>query len=115
MIKVPFHHSTRVCDAGFKVHTMNRVMTASRLGYKEEYPMTWKQMWNTVMHSRDEWPLGHPLHNLDQIALSVLLFICVIAFFAILQMERKFCRWERRQQSEYDRWLTEWQKTDEKN
>jgi hypothetical protein len=72
--------------------------------------MSQKEVWNMIINSRMEWPYGHPLHNLDVIVLSTFLFLCVIAFAAIVQMERSFCRESREGVTEYRRWLREWRK-----
>jgi hypothetical protein len=76
--------------------------------------MSHKEVWNMIINSRFEWPDGHLLHNLDVIVLSVFLFACVIAFAAIVQMEWKFTRWEKKQITEYQRWENEWLQQQEK-
>ncbi len=70
-----------------------------------------KALWNAIVHSREVWPFGHPLHELDLMMMGAFLFLCFMIF--VMTLEWRFCRLEHKQQSEYDRWLEEWQKIKE--
>ncbi len=69
--------------------------------------MSHKEIWNMVTRSREIWPQGEFLHELDLFAyVSLGLFVALVY---ILIMDWRHQRWARRQESEYDRWQSEWQ------
>jgi|GEM_PF-6062811 len=52
-----------------------------------------KDVWNAVVHSRETWPFGHPLHELDVMVLGIFLFVCFMTW--VMALEWKFGRWSR--------------------
>lgn len=59
--------------------------------------MSHKQLWNALVHSRETWPFGHPLHDLDVMVLGVFLFMCFILW--VIALEWGFCRWDKRMEA----------------
>lgn len=75
--------------------------------------MSWKEMWNTAVNSRQIWAFPtnlteHCLHHLDVLVLLGLMIILALIMFGYFQI---IIRRERRKADrEYKRWMHEWEK-----
>lgn len=68
--------------------------------------MSHKELWNTIVHCREIWPMGHPLYDLDIMVLGAFLFWCMLLWVVLL--EWKFCRWEKQEDYNFEIWERQW-------
>lgn len=72
--------------------------------------MSHREIWNTIVRSRDIWPDDHPMHDLDVIVLGVFLFTCLIAWLAITEW-MKNRRIKLKKMYTYEVWEEAWKKS----
>lgn len=76
--------------------------------------MSHKEIWNMIVHSSEMFEWGHPLHDLDVMAIGCLGFLFILVVAAMVDMECRSRRDDRESVSEYRRWLRQWRNLQKK-